>query len=92
MEKTMGHESDDKINCNWCSWYSDQRIGTRTGGVVNDRRVGVETFQTNLGQMTRSYNNQQKEENLQNCGLCYSSWLQNKSESKCKDGYVPRPC
>ena len=32
IEKTVEHESDDYTNCNWCSWYSHQRIGTRTGG------------------------------------------------------------
>ena len=36
LEKTMDHESDDYTNCNWCSWYSHQRIGTRTGGLRNN--------------------------------------------------------
>ena len=43
------------------------------------------------GQKTRPYNNQQKEENLQNCWLCYPGGPQNKSEGMCKEGYVPRP-
>ena len=29
----MEHESD---NCDWGSWYSDQRIGTRIGGLGNN--------------------------------------------------------
>ena len=29
------HKSDDYTNCNWCSGYSHQRIGTRTGGLGN---------------------------------------------------------
>ena len=33
----MKLESGDVINCNWCSWYSHQRIGTRTGGLGNKR-------------------------------------------------------
>ena len=32
----MEHESDNYTNCNWCSWYSHQRIGTRTGGLGNN--------------------------------------------------------
>ena len=31
----MEHESDDYTNCNWCSWYSHQRIGTRAGELGN---------------------------------------------------------
>ena len=36
FEKTVEHESDDYTNWNWCSWYSHQRIGTRTGGHGNN--------------------------------------------------------
>ena len=25
LKKTVEHEIDDYTNCNWCSWYSDQR-------------------------------------------------------------------
>ena len=32
----------------------------------------------NLSQTTRPYNNQQKKENLQNCGLCSTGWPQSK--------------
>ena len=35
--KTVEHESDDDTNCNWCSWYSHQRIGRGTGGLGNKR-------------------------------------------------------
>ena len=33
----MEHESDGDTNCNWCSKYSHQRIGTGTGGHGNKR-------------------------------------------------------
>ena len=36
----MEHESDGYINCNWCSWYSHQRIGTRTRGLGNNGTGG----------------------------------------------------
>ena len=42
--KKQEHESDDYTNRNWCSWYSHQRIGTRTGGLGNNGTVG--DFQT----------------------------------------------
>ena len=35
-EKPVEHESDDYTNCNWCSWYSHQRISTKTGGLGNN--------------------------------------------------------
>ena len=28
LKKNMKHENDGDTNCNWCPWYSDQRIGT----------------------------------------------------------------
>ena len=31
--KNMEHESDGDTNWNWCYWYSQQRIGTETGGL-----------------------------------------------------------
>ena len=37
IEKTVEHECDDYTNCNWCSWYSHQKIGTGTGGLWNKR-------------------------------------------------------
>ena len=40
LKKTVEHESDDYINCNLCSWYSHQRIDTRTGGLENNRTSG----------------------------------------------------
>ena len=43
----------------------------------------------NLNQKTRPNYNQQKIENLQNCGLCCPGWLQNKTEkSEKKDKYM----
>ena len=35
--KTVGYKSDDYTDCNWCSWYSYQRIDTKTGGPGNNR-------------------------------------------------------
>ena len=40
MEKIVKLESDGDTNCNWCSWYSRQRIGTRIGGLRNNRTSG----------------------------------------------------
>ena len=40
IEKTVEHESVGYINCNWCSWYSYQRIGRGTGGHRNKRTSG----------------------------------------------------
>ena len=34
------HESYDYTNCDWCSWYSHQKIGTRTGGLGNNGTGG----------------------------------------------------
>ena len=31
----------------------------------------IQTDPPNLGQMSRTYNDRQEKENLQNCGLCY---------------------
>ena len=36
----LKHESDDYINCNWCSWHSHQRIIKGTGGIGNQRASG----------------------------------------------------
>ena len=38
--KKQEHESDYYTNCNWCSWYSHQRIGKRTRGLGNERKSG----------------------------------------------------
>ena len=40
LRKTVEHESDGYTNCNWCSWYSNQRIGKRTWGLGNKRTSG----------------------------------------------------
>ena len=40
LKKTVEHESDDNTNCNWCSWYSHQKISTRTGGLGNNSTSG----------------------------------------------------
>ena len=37
IEKSMEHESDCDTNCNRCTLYSHQRIGTGTGGLGNKR-------------------------------------------------------
>ena len=36
----MEHKSDGDTNCNWCGWYSHQRIGTGTGRLGNKRTRG----------------------------------------------------
>ena len=38
--KTMEHESDGDTNCNWRARYSQQRIGTGSGGLENKRTSG----------------------------------------------------
>ena len=40
QKKTMEHKSDCDTNCNYCYWYSHQRIGTRTRGLGNKRTSG----------------------------------------------------
>ena len=45
----------------------------------------------NLNQKTRPYNNQQKNEDMQNCGLCCTGWPQSTIERKWKEGKIPRP-
>ena len=37
LKKTVEHENGGYTNCNWCSWYSHQRIGKRTVGHGNKR-------------------------------------------------------
>ena len=32
LKKTVERKSDGYTNCNWCFWYSQQRIGKRTSG------------------------------------------------------------
>ena len=36
----MEHEGDDYTNCDWCFWYSHQRIIKGTGGLGNKRTSG----------------------------------------------------
>ena len=36
----MEHESDVHTNCNWYARDSHQRIGTSTGGLLNQRMSG----------------------------------------------------
>ena len=40
LNKTMEHEGDDFTNCNWRARYSQQRIGSGTGGLRNKRTSG----------------------------------------------------
>ena len=40
LKKTVEHEIDGYTNCNWCPWYSHQRIGSRTGELGNKRTNG----------------------------------------------------
>ena len=55
IEKTVEHESDNYTNCNWCTWYSHQRIDTRPArGLINNRTGGVHSnfFVIEIGQNT----------------------------------------
>ena len=36
----MEHEIDNYNNCDWCIWYSHQRIIKGTGGIGNKRKSG----------------------------------------------------
>ena len=38
--KNMEYESDGNVNCNWCTRYNHERIGTGTGGLGNKRMSG----------------------------------------------------
>ena len=38
--KNYGTRKCSDSNCNWCPWYSQQRIGTGTGGLGNKRTSG----------------------------------------------------
>ena len=40
LNKTLERKGDDYANCKWCSWYSHQRIGTRTRGLGNNGTSG----------------------------------------------------
>ena len=37
----MEHERNGDTSCKWCSWYSHQRIVTRTGGLGNKKTSGI---------------------------------------------------
>ena len=43
LKRTVEHERDGYTNCNWCSWYSHQRIDTMNGGLGNKRTSGDQT-------------------------------------------------
>ena len=36
----MEHESNVYTNCDWCSWYSQQKIDTMTGGFGKKKTSG----------------------------------------------------
>ena len=36
----MEHESENNTNCDRCSWYSHQKVRTRTGGLGNKMTSG----------------------------------------------------
>ena len=40
LKKTVEHENGCYNNCNWCSWYSHQRIGMGTEGLKNKNTSG----------------------------------------------------
>ena len=39
-EKTIKYESDSDTECNWCTWYSNQKFDTGTWGLGNERTSG----------------------------------------------------
>ena len=40
LKKTLEHESDNDTNCNWCTQYRHQKIGTGTGRLGNKKTSG----------------------------------------------------
>ena len=53
IEKYVEHESDGNTNCNWCSRYSHQIMGTGTGGLGKKRTTrGNPTYSIKIGQNT----------------------------------------
>ena len=40
LKKTVEHEGDNYTSCDWCFWYSHQRIIKGTGGLGNRRKSG----------------------------------------------------
>ena len=42
MKKTVGHESDNQENCDWCFWHSLGRIIKENGALGNKRTSGVD--------------------------------------------------
>ena len=50
----MEHESDVYTSCNWCTWYSYQMIGMKTGGSGNKNTSGDQRNYTiiKIGQNT----------------------------------------
>ena len=53
-KKTVQHESEDYTKCNWCFWYSHQKIGERTWWLRNKRTSGdsPNNSVTEIGQNT----------------------------------------
>ena len=55
----MEHENDHYTNCNWLSWYSHQRTGTRTGDHPNDSIVEInQNTEKSPGELSRLAVNQ----------------------------------
>ena len=48
IEKTVEHDNDVDSNCNWCSWYSYQVIGTRIWGLGNRRTSRVHPIYSSI--------------------------------------------
>ena len=59
LEKTVEHENNYHTNCNWCTWYSHQRICQRTRGLGNIRTSGdhpnysIVEISQNIGDLKR---------------------------------------
>ena len=54
LKKTMEDESDVYTNCNWCFWYSHQRIKKGIGELGNERTNGdhPSNYTIEIGQNT----------------------------------------
>ena len=40
LKKTMEHAGDNYTNCDWCFWYSYQKMIKRTRGLGNKKTIG----------------------------------------------------
>ena len=70
LKKTMEHENDGDTNCNWCSWYSHQRIYTGTGGLKNKRKG---EYHSKYSIVKIGQNTEKSPEDKETC--CHSNYM-----------------